>query len=183
MDFGCGEGRDTVFLSKRGFRTVGLDSSPSAIRKARVRALREKLKVRFLVADMTRRTTFRGDQFDLAINIDNIHALYKKSWRLSHFREAYRILKKDGFYFLCAHTSRNAKMEIAGVGLYTFDVSGGKKRVRLAYEPSFIGTVKGYEGELESSGFEILERKTGRTPPIPARTSTIVARKPGGSVR
>ncbi len=180
LDFGCGEGRDTLFLAKRGFRTIGLDSSPSAIRKARLRALRQKLKARFLVADMTRRTTFRGDQFDLAINIDNIHGLYKKSWRLSHFREAHRILRKGSFYFLCAHTARVAKTEIARAGLSTFDMSGEKKSVRMAYEPSFIGTAKGYQDELESSRFEILERKIGRTPPIPALTSTFVARKPNG---
>ncbi len=183
LDFGCGEGRDTLFLTKRGFRAIGLDSSPSAIRKARLKALREKLKARFLVADMTRRTTFRGNQFDLAINIDNIHALYKKSWRLSHFREAHRILKKGGFYFLCAHTARDAKREMRGTGLFIFDVSGEKKRVRLAYEPSFIGTAKGYQEELESSRFEILERQSGRTPPIPARISTIIARKLTGPVR
>lgn len=178
LDFGCGEGRDTVFLAKRGFRAFGLDSSPSAIRKARLRALREVVEPQFQVADMTRATRFRRNQFDLAINIDNIHALHRKSWRLSHFREAHRILKEGGFYILCAHTAGKARQEPAGVGLFTFKVAGEKKRLRLVYEPSLIGTAKGYQAELDSSGFEILSRKIGRIPPIPAQTCLIIARKP-----
>ncbi len=179
LDFGCGEGRDTIFLAKRHFIAIGLDSSPSAIRRARLRALDEKAKAHFRVADMTRPTGFRRGLFDLAINVDNIHALHRKSWRLSHFREAHRILKKEGFYFLVAHTAREARKEPAGEGLYTFIVSGAEKRVKLSYEASFIGTAKGYQDELELSGFEILSREVGRTPPIPARTCTIVARKRG----
>jgi SAM-dependent methyltransferase len=41
LDVGCGAGRVTLYLQQRGFDVVGLDTSPLAIRSARLRGVRK----------------------------------------------------------------------------------------------------------------------------------------------
>ena len=38
ITLGCGVGRETIYLAKKGFDVIGLDFSPVAIRKARRKA-------------------------------------------------------------------------------------------------------------------------------------------------
>ena len=35
VEFGCGEGRDSIFLARSGYHVTGIDIAPSAIERAR----------------------------------------------------------------------------------------------------------------------------------------------------
>jgi SAM-dependent methyltransferase len=52
IDLGCGTGADTVFLAEHGFAAVGVDISPVALAKARVRAAAAGCRPRFLEGDL-----------------------------------------------------------------------------------------------------------------------------------
>ena len=52
LDLGAGEGRNTVWLSKRGWRVTAVDFSRVAIEKARRRAEKCGLEPEFVVADL-----------------------------------------------------------------------------------------------------------------------------------
>lgn len=52
LDLACGEGQNSVWLAKRGWRVTGIDYSTVAIEKARARAEREGRDVEFLCADL-----------------------------------------------------------------------------------------------------------------------------------
>lgn len=52
VDLGCGEGRDSIYFAQRGYRALGVDISSVGIRKARRRASRLGVDVRFLVGDI-----------------------------------------------------------------------------------------------------------------------------------
>lgn len=67
LDIGCGTGRHSLELSRRGYNVVGIDLSPSMIEKARKTAKEEKLNTDFRIAD-ARDFNF-GESFDLAIMI------------------------------------------------------------------------------------------------------------------
>jgi SAM-dependent methyltransferase len=67
LDIGCGTGRHSLELARRGYNVTGFDLSPSMIEKARLLAKKENLKIDFQVRD-ARDFNF-GEAFDLAIMI------------------------------------------------------------------------------------------------------------------
>jgi SAM-dependent methyltransferase len=65
LDIGCGTGRHSIELAKRGYTVVGVDLSESQLKRARENADREKVSVQFIRAD-ARRLEF-SREFDLVL--------------------------------------------------------------------------------------------------------------------
>lgn len=53
LDVGCGQGRDAVFIARRGHVVTGVDISPNGIRDLNTIAKKENLPLKGLVADIT----------------------------------------------------------------------------------------------------------------------------------
>ncbi len=98
LDSGCGEGRNSIYLAKQGFRVYGLDISVVAIDKAREWAEREGLleKIWFEVGDVSQ-MEFRNEFFDAAIDINTIN--FVKA-RRRYIAELSRVLKPKGYLFV-----------------------------------------------------------------------------------
>ncbi len=67
LDIGCGTGRHSIELAKRGYTVTGIDLSESMLNIAKEKASREELLIDFIQVD-ARKLSFR-DEFDLAIMI------------------------------------------------------------------------------------------------------------------
>jgi 2-polyprenyl-3-methyl-5-hydroxy-6-metoxy-1,4-benzoquinol methylase len=65
IDIGCGTGRHSIELTKRGYRMTGIDLSESLLEKARAKAKQNGLQIEFLQHD-ARDLPF-DKQFDVAI--------------------------------------------------------------------------------------------------------------------
>ena len=65
LDIGCGTGRHSIELSKRGYVVTGIDLSESQLKQARFKASRQKLEIDFQKQD-ARNLNFL-DEFDLVI--------------------------------------------------------------------------------------------------------------------
>ena len=52
IEFGCGTGINSITISRQGFRVIGLDISPTAVRKAGELARAHHCSTRFFVGDM-----------------------------------------------------------------------------------------------------------------------------------
>jgi 2-polyprenyl-3-methyl-5-hydroxy-6-metoxy-1,4-benzoquinol methylase len=65
LDVGCGTGRHSIELTKRGYSVTGIDLSHSMLEKAREKAKKNNLKIEFLKHD-ARNLPFEN-QFDAAI--------------------------------------------------------------------------------------------------------------------
>src|SRR5438128_2042945 len=129
LELGCGEGRDAIFLARRGLQVTAIDASSSALSRARERAREEGVRVRFSRGDMTGRQPFRSGTFDLVASIDAFHLATGSRDRARHFREAHRLLKPGGLYFFCNHTARRPRIS-AGRGRDTIWVDapdGGRE--------------------------------------------------------
>ena len=68
LDLGCGSGRRTIELARRGHRVVGLDPDERALAEARAAAKGEKLNTHFLKAD-TRAIPYRSE-IDAVVSLD-----------------------------------------------------------------------------------------------------------------
>lgn len=53
LDVGCGQGRDAVFLARRGHRVVGVDLASNGIRDLQAVAAKETLAIEGIIADIT----------------------------------------------------------------------------------------------------------------------------------
>ncbi|NIQ07972.1 MAG: class I SAM-dependent methyltransferase [Candidatus Korarchaeota archaeon] len=82
LDIGCGVGRHSLYLQKRGFEVVGIDNSPLAIKVSRLRGLK-KAKV-MSIDDLD----FPAGYFDTVIMMGNNFGLF------SSFKKARRLLRK-----------------------------------------------------------------------------------------
>ncbi len=65
LDVACGEGRNAIWLARRGWQVVGADYSPAALRKAAQVAASAGVEVTFVEADATLRSP--EGPFDLVV--------------------------------------------------------------------------------------------------------------------
>ncbi len=65
LDIGCGTGRHTIELTKRGYTVVGIDLSESLLKRAQEKALQQNLQIIFQKQD-ARSLSFKNE-FDLVL--------------------------------------------------------------------------------------------------------------------
>ena len=65
LDIGCGTGRHSIELTKRGYNVTGVDLSESMLKRAKEKTLKENLNIDFRKQD-ARNLTFKNE-FDLVI--------------------------------------------------------------------------------------------------------------------
>ncbi len=86
VDLGCGEGRDSIYFARRGFRSVGVDISRVGVRKAQLRASRLGVEARFLVGDL--RTYRLSHHVDVVFSSGALNNLPRRirAARFDHFK-------------------------------------------------------------------------------------------------
>jgi tellurite methyltransferase len=86
VDLGCGEGRDSIYFARRGYRALGVDISSVGVRKAELRASRLGVNVRFLVGDIrTYRLRHRVDVVFSSGALNNLPRRTRAA-RFEHFK-------------------------------------------------------------------------------------------------
>ena len=88
LDFGCGTGRHTVFLARKGFEVYGFDASETA-----------NLEASLKVWDMTQPLPYQEDFFDAVLALRVVHHTYARNIELI-VGEIHRVLKSGRYLFL-----------------------------------------------------------------------------------
>jgi tellurite methyltransferase len=90
VDLGTGRGRDIIYLSRCGFRVLGIDLSPAYLEKARRRAARFGIAISLKIGDLrTVRLTGRYDVIFSSCALNNLPTSLR-SRRFAHFRRCTR---------------------------------------------------------------------------------------------
>jgi len=93
LDAGCGSGRNSIFLTKKGFEVWGIDISNIGIKKAKEKFQSKNLH--FLVGNIEK-TSFKSNFFDAVYSGGVLNFIPLKKPSL----EIFRILKKGGVALL-----------------------------------------------------------------------------------
>ena len=156
-----GEGRNAVFLAKKGFRVTGMDSSKVGKEKALELAKEHNVEIEYEVADL--------EKADLGENkwdaIVSIFAHMPKSWRNDLHQRIFKALKPGGVLLLEGYSKEQLALG-----------TGGPKDENLLYE------LEEFEKDLEEMDFEILvkterEIQEGRFHSGRSSTIQLLARK------
>lgn len=101
LDLCCGQGRHVLELARRGFSNVeGYDRSQYLIRKARTRAQKENLQVRFREGD-ARKLPYPSDTFDAVTIMGNSFGYFDSTLQdRKVLEEIFRVLKPEGRVFI-----------------------------------------------------------------------------------
>jgi len=146
LDVGCGTGRTTKYLIKKGFQAIGIDYSEAMINYAK----KKNKKIKFIVLNACS-MDFPDEYFDnILFSFNGIDYIYPYEKRIACLKEIYRVLKKGGVFALSTHNS------FSGKSFYqTFDRFGGRliefrtgaeKQLKdlkgVGFEPRLINTDK-----------------------------------------
>ncbi|WP_018602073.1 class I SAM-dependent methyltransferase [Mycobacterium sp. 155] len=76
LDVGCGTGDNSIYLAQQGWRVTGVDFVATAVDKARTKAAKQGVDVRFLQADATQLSTAAVDRdFTLIVDSGCLHGM------------------------------------------------------------------------------------------------------------
>ena len=100
LDVGCGWGATTLFLAEKGYHVQGIDLVPSAIEKARSKALKKGLRDLFFVHDVFSLNT-QGEQYDTVLDVGLFHTLNDRD-RCRFPAAISSVMRDQGkFFILC----------------------------------------------------------------------------------
>jgi len=95
LDLCCGVGRHSLELARRGFEVTGIDITERYLKKAKALAKKEKLKIKFITADM--KIFLRKNRFDAVFNLFTSFGFFadqKDDYKVAS--NAYKSLKGGG---------------------------------------------------------------------------------------
>lgn len=102
LDLGCGQGRDALFIARRGHRVVGVDIAPTGIAQLMEDAQAEGLQIEGVVADL--RTYEPQGDYDVVLLDRTLHMLAADA-RLEVLKQVSRVARDDGFVLIADEKS------------------------------------------------------------------------------
>jgi SAM-dependent methyltransferase len=98
LDVGCGTGENALYLAGLGLAVTGVDAAPTAIQRAREKAVTRGLAADFRVADALRLAAL-GREFDAAIDCGLFHT-FTDADRPAYERSIHGVLRPGGSLFV-----------------------------------------------------------------------------------
>lgn len=100
LDLGCGTGRHVIPLAEKGYRCYGIDISAEMLRILKKKIKEKKLNIHIAEGDIAN-LPYKDNSFDMVLCM--FHTLEFLRDRINVFKEAKRVLKKDGYFFVQVH--------------------------------------------------------------------------------
>lgn len=104
LDLGCGEGRHTILLARRGWDVTAVDLEPLALRKAKALVQAAGVRARFAAADALD-LRFPDKAFDLVLDYGCFHHVVVRDWA-RYRRGIARVLKPGGHLLLSVFSTK-----------------------------------------------------------------------------
>lgn len=140
VEFGCGLGNYTRYLSNRGFDVTGVDISPKAIGYAREQTNKKGLACTFIAADVLGDLKEVEGTFGFAYDWELLHHIFPEQ-RKQYVENVYRKLAPGGSYLSLCFSEQDP--QFGGTGKYRTTRLGtvlyfsSEAELRDLFEPSF----------------------------------------------
>ncbi len=137
LELGSGAGDVSIWFAKKGFKTVGVEISETAVEWAIEKA--SGLNTTFLHGSVTEENLLEGELFDLVLDGNCLHCLFGED-RHKFYQNASRLLRDEGYLYI-ASVIGNYEGATAKVG---------------PIERCFL-TENALKSEVKSHGFDLLK--------------------------
>lgn len=104
LDLGCGEGRHTILLARKGYDVTAFDLEPLALEKARAAVRKAGLKARYQAGDALN-PGFEDGAFDLVLDYGCFHHVVTRDWP-RYRRQIARLLAPGGRLILSVFSTK-----------------------------------------------------------------------------
>lgn len=154
VEFGCGEGRNAIYMAKQGVTVTAYDSSPVAIENAKKRMIHEQVAVNFICQDIIR-APIEGS-YDFIYDSGLLHHLAPHR-RITYRQLLARLLKPGGYFGLtCFAWGENCGDEIDDWEYYNRNFSAGvaftKERLIALFSPFFeVEEIRKYQNGVPNT--------------------------------
>lgn len=109
LDIGCGSGRVSYTLQKKGYEVTPIDITPAMIKSAKELSKEFNIQLQFQLMDATN-LKFQDETFDNAIfSFNGWNQIPKKKNRDKALEETYRVLRKGGRFIFTTHIRKIGK--------------------------------------------------------------------------
>lgn len=155
LELGCGEGNLALDLARRKLRVTAIDLSSERINRARSKAAKAKLKVRFQVGDLNVMRLAKN-RYDCVVANGSLHHIFNVDHLLD---EARKSLKPNGslvvFDFIGMGTFRKAVTALLYALLPTYKPYTGKWQLRSRLK-SFLASEQSRRAGLKNNNPSVL---------------------------
>jgi cyclopropane fatty-acyl-phospholipid synthase-like methyltransferase len=110
LDIGCCSGENALYLASQGYSVTGIDSSPTFIARALLKASKRNLKVKFLLFDSLK-IEHLGMTFDTVIDCGLFHS-FPVETRPQYIYSLHQVLRPGGIY----HVLCSSEEDLGGSG-------------------------------------------------------------------
>jgi cyclopropane fatty-acyl-phospholipid synthase-like methyltransferase len=108
LDLCSGDGTNSIYLASKGFKVVGVDISPTAVKIAKERCLKRNVQCTYLIGDVLK---LKLDQkFDLVLDRGCFHHIPRK-YKPKYIKLVYNSLKNKGKFYLLCFSDKNPPNE------------------------------------------------------------------------
>ena len=151
VEFGCGNGRDSLFFASRGIDVLGIDTSGNVIEM--LNKMNTYVNARFLCEDFSGKIAIFQVQHDYCYSRFTLHAITERQEKYA-LQNAWNTLKAGGMFFIEA---RSIKDDICGLG----ECVGRNSYIHDGHFRRFINREELLD-KLRAVGFEIIYEEEGR---------------------
>ncbi len=110
LDIAMGEGRNAVYLAKKGFQVTGVDLSEVAIRKAKLLAREQGVQIGTVMADL-QQYQIRPESYDLILNIQYLQRSLIPQIKAGLKRGGYVVFENPTVEELARNPGRNLRRD------------------------------------------------------------------------
>jgi SAM-dependent methyltransferase len=149
LELGCGDGRKSLWLARRGWDVTGIDISPTAIGWARDKAAEASLTVDFRVGSVLDLAELADADFDFVLDGHCAHGIIGAD-RSAFFGSARRVLRPAGAFLLMTMCGEPPASKVAQFQPHTRCVFTNGVPTRYLGQPAALLR------ELDTAGFHVV---------------------------
>lgn len=132
LDLGCGSGRHTIYLAKKGFAVYGIDAAPKGIQIAKDWLKKEKLRAKLKIGNIYKRLPYPDNFFDAMVSTQSLH--HNRIGNIRRLiKEIERTLRPGGFIFITVNRKR-PKKDIPKERLWEIKIIAPRTYIPLSHD-------------------------------------------------